>query len=351
MKNTRKILKCRKKSTFFAEILVLSENRRTFAPLEPTKPLHNAQIGGSFFLYKGMLAHYSEPSLSAAQMIQKLQSDGLQFTDTKRAERYMQTIGYFRLKAYMHPFLLTPKSAHHFKPDTYFDYVLLLYRFDKKLRLLIFNELEKIEVALRCAIVNTVTDNSGSIFWMTEAQHFSSSARYEQSITLIRKELSATREDFVVNFRRTYADPFPPSWIVAEILPLGILTNIFTNLKSTSLQKAVAQSFALPLPVFISWLTTITLMRNACCHHARVWNKDNSITPSIPKHITKPWVSIIPNPNRVYYNLCIIRYLLNIISPNNDMTVKLQSLLAAFPAIDISAMGFPANWLSEDLWQ
>ncbi len=298
-----------------------------------------------------MLSHYSEPSLTAAQMIQKLQSDGLQITDAQRAERYMQTIGYFRLKAYMHPFLLSPKSAHRFKPGTTFDNVLTLYRFDKKLRLLIFNELEKIEVALRCAIVNTITEHSGSIFWMTEAQHFSSSVRYEQSITLIRKELYGSREDFVVHFRRSYADPFPPSWIVAEILPLGILTNIFTNLKSAALQKAVAQSFALPLPVFISWLTTITLMRNACCHHARVWNKDNSITPALPKHITRPWVSVIPDPNRVYYNLCIIRYLLNIISPDNDMPTKIQTLLAAYPSIDIAAMGFPADWLSEPLWQ
>jgi abortive infection bacteriophage resistance protein len=30
----------------------------------------------------------------------------------------------------------------------------MIYRFDKKLRLLIFNEIEKIEVAVRCAIVN-----------------------------------------------------------------------------------------------------------------------------------------------------------------------------------------------------
>ena len=32
------------------------------------------------------------------------------------------------------------------------------YRFDKKLRLLLFNEIEKIEVPVRCAIVNFGTD-------------------------------------------------------------------------------------------------------------------------------------------------------------------------------------------------
>ena len=31
---------------------------------------------------------------------------------------------------------------------------MMLYRFDKELRLFIFSEIEKIEVAVRCAIIN-----------------------------------------------------------------------------------------------------------------------------------------------------------------------------------------------------
>ena len=44
----------------------------------------------------------------------------------------------------------------------------MLYRFDKKLRLLIFNEIEKIEVAVRSAIVNIGSDMTGDPFWMTD---------------------------------------------------------------------------------------------------------------------------------------------------------------------------------------
>ena len=43
---------------------------------------------------------------------------------------------------------------------------MMLYRFDKKLRLLIFNEIEKIEVAVRSAIVNigsAMTGNPGAV--------------------------------------------------------------------------------------------------------------------------------------------------------------------------------------------
>lgn len=303
------------------------------------------------FIFMSTLLHYNEPAMTATQLTQKLQSDGLHISDIVRTERYLQTIGYFRLKAYMFPFLAIPKIQHKFKNGTSFDNVLMLYRLDKKLRLLIFNEIEKIEVALRCAIVNIISDQLGSIFWMTESQYLASANRFQQSINLIQNELSHSREDFIVQFRKQYSNPFPPSWILAEILPLGILTNIFANLKSASIQKAVAQSFNLSLPLFTSWLTTITLTRNACCHHARVWNKDNSIVPSMPrKTMSGSWVSDIPNISRVYCNLCIIRYMLDAISPNNDMTGKLKQLFADFPEVDIAAMGFPSDWQNEPLW-
>ena len=54
---------------------------------------------------------------------------------------------------------------------------------------------------------------------------------------------------------------------------------------------------------------------------------------------------------RIYFNLCIIKYFLNIISPNNDMKAKVDALLAAYPSIDVTAMGFPRGWESEPLWQ
>jgi len=47
----------------------------------------------------------------------------------------------------------------------------------------------------------------------------------------------------------------------------------------------------------------------------------------------------------------IIKYFLNIISPHNDMTVKINALLANYPAIDTAAMGFPRGWEGEPLWQ
>jgi abortive infection bacteriophage resistance protein len=69
------------------------------------------------------------------------------------------------------------------------------------------------------------------------------------------------------------------------------------------------------------------------------------------RRMTRPWTTIPVNQRKIYFSLCIIKYFLNIISPNNDMKAKVDALLAAYPSIDVTAMGFPCGWESEPLWQ
>ena len=44
----------------------------------------------------------------------------------------------------MYPLLKIPKNLHLYKEGATFEQVMMLYRFDKKLRMFLFNELEKI---------------------------------------------------------------------------------------------------------------------------------------------------------------------------------------------------------------
>ncbi|MBQ2195772.1 MAG: Abi family protein, partial [Prevotella sp.] len=63
------------------------------------------------------------------------------------------------------------------------------------------------------------------------------------------------------------------------------------------------------------------------------------------------WITLPTDTLRIYFDLCIIKYFLNIISPNNDMKAKLSALLSAFPSVDGNAMGFPHGWENEPLWE
>ena len=70
--------------------------------------------------------------------------------DEHKVENYLLNIGYHRLSAYIYPFYKSPKSDLMLKEGTTFEQVITLYRFDKKLRILLFNEIEKCEVAIIC---------------------------------------------------------------------------------------------------------------------------------------------------------------------------------------------------------
>ena len=251
----------------------------------------------------------------------------------------------------MYPLLQMPKELHRYKPHSSFSQVMMLYRFDKKLRLLIFNEIEKIEVAVRSAIVNIGSEMTGNPFWMTDSSNFIDTQKFHRTMDLIDAELHHSREDFIVHFKQTYSDAYPPAWILAEVLPFGVITNIFSNLKTARIKKSIARRFGLQVAPFESWLTIVTLTRNSCCHHARVWNKQNTIRPMIPNHMIGNWITLPTDALRIYFNLCIIKYFLNIISPSNDMKAKLDTLLVSYPDIDTAAMGFPRDWEREPLWQ
>ena len=337
---------------FSPKYLHFSKIIPTFAPLEPAKPLNDAQMCGSFYFYTmSNRVPFQKSYTNAHDLVRLLQSRGLTVTDTAKAESYLEYIGYYRLSAYMYPLLQMPKNQHRYKPNTSFNQVMMLYRFDKKLRLLIFNEIEKIEVAVRCAIVNTGSEMTNDPFWMTDSRNFIDAGKFRHTMDLIDGELRRSREDFIDHFKQTYSDAYPPAWILAEVLPFGVLTNIYSNIRVPRIKKRIAQKFGLQVAPFESWLTIVALTRNSCCHHARVWNKQNTIRPMMPNRMTGRWISLPIDPLRIYFNLCIIKYFLDVISPQNDMKAKIDTLLVNYPDIDIAAMGFPQGWENEPVWQ
>ncbi len=71
----------------------------------------------------------------------------------------------------------------------------------------------------------------------------------------------------------------------------------------------------------------------------------------LPKRVIRPWIKLSVDPRKTYFNLCIIKYFLDGISPNNDMIIKMRTLFSSFPGIDPKAMGFPDGWEMEELWR
>ena len=295
---------------------------------------------------------FSKTCTLPKDLIPLLRSRGLSITNEQKAINYLTNIGYFRLSAYCVPLLDEPKTNHQYKKGATFDLVMNMYRFDRKLRILLFNEIEKIEVAIRSAMNNWISDGLKDIFWMTDIQHFINPDFFLKRLSIIQSELEKTNEDFIVHFKKKYNNLYPPAWMISEITPFGVLCSTFNNLKYISIQKKVANYFGLSAQVFSSWMVSLVSLRNLCGHHNRTWNRENPLIPAPLKSPAFPWIdSSTTDLKRIYFRICIIKYLLFTVSPNNTFTQKLKSLLAEYPTIDIKAMGFPPDWQNEPLWK
>ncbi len=275
----------------------------------------------------------------------------MHFSDEDKAESYLMNIGYHRLSAYIFPFYKSPKSDLVLKDGTTFEQVMTLYRFDKKLRIVLFNETEKIEVAIRSVLANVGCQELGDKYWITNAEYFANDDKFRQTLAVIAKELAASKEEYIEYFRRNYIEDYPPAWVITEVLSFGNLNYIYSNIASNRQRKLIADFFGLKPQVFTSWLTVLANLRNMCCHQARVWNRDFMLNPAEPRKTSKVWIDTSKlDKKRLFYRLCIIRYFLSGISPNNNFNEKIADLLSKFPSIDITAMGFCKDWKNESLW-
>ncbi len=73
-----------------------------------------------------------------------LKERGLIIRDDNKAISCLKVISYFRLANYFRP-MEADKITHIFKPNSYFENAVSLYRFDQELRTLLFNAIQTIE--------------------------------------------------------------------------------------------------------------------------------------------------------------------------------------------------------------
>ncbi len=141
-------------------------------------------------------------------------------------------------------------------------------------------------------------------------------------------------------------------WMAIEIVDIGCVLTLYRGLDK-SIQRLIAERYDLSVPygALESWIKTLTVIRNLCAHHGRVWNRDFGLTPEIPKK-NPVWVSTeIPDRKKLYSILCIIKYLINYIAPQSKWHYRLYKLLDKHNEIPMKNMGFPDNWKESPIWQ
>ena len=290
--------------------------------------------------------------MSLADQIKILKQRGLVIDDEAEAERLLGLIGYFRLAEYWRPFE-ADKVRHIFKPDSHFRSAISLYEFDGELKMLIFSAIQRLEIAMRAKVIHHFSMKFGP-FWFMDETKFRSQSRFESINESLRSEIARSYEDFMTDHFRKYDEPdMPPAWKTLEVATFGTLSKLYANFDDPEVKKAVSEDFDIPAYKFLrSWMKSLTVIRNACAHHARLWNQRFPLSPMMPRRVACPWIAQLPVvTNSLYPNLCVIAYWLNSVKPANTFSKDLKAILAKHPNVDPAAMGFTRNWREEPLWR
>ncbi len=297
---------------------------------------------------------YTKQALNLDQQVQQLRDRGMHVPDEAAARHYLGVINYYRLAAYWLPFE-ADHATHQFKAGTSFDGVLDRYVFDRELRLLLIDAIERVEVALRTQFCYQMGHRYGPHV-LLDASLFQPIAGkswvYQDSCRQLQREAADSKEAFMQHLVGKYSESLPPVWATVEIMTLGQLSKWYANLKNSADRNLVARYFDLDEVNLVSFMHHLATVRNLCAHHSRVWNREFTFTFKLPRHRPKAILgSLNPAaPKKLYNTLVLLAYFLDCISPGHQWRQRLVALLAKH-VIPKADLGFPARWQQLPLWR
>ena len=109
------------------------------------------------------------------------------------------------------------KVTHQLNPGATFENALSLYQFDAKLRELIFDAIQKIEISLRSKMIHEFSLAHGA-FWFFDQSCFTDKHRFVESMNVLEKELSRSKDEFIKEHIVKYGkSEYPPAWKTLEL--------------------------------------------------------------------------------------------------------------------------------------
>ena len=325
------------------------------------------------------------------EQLAKMVSRGLAYSDRRLAMLALKRIGYYRLSAYTYPFRAPSDGAadsqssdpdmsamksrsEMFVPGSTFDEALRLYSFDEKLRQILLEGLNSVEVGISMKIAYTLGKRdsmahtvpahldlarcdsvrlSGQNVGDTEHQAWTS--RYE------KLKQDAIQEEYVKHHVLKYGGNIP-IWAAVEFLDFGSLIRLFNLMKPEDTRK-IANELGLHkngATTLFRWLKALNILRNHCAHSNRVWNRSTvDVPPKFSVDVVGARLSHLNDLDnakrqKVYYLAALIAYLLAEINPNTDWPRSFRTVARKLRNVHgmtvESSMGFPEGWDALPLW-
>ncbi|GCE76879.1 Abi family protein [Cellulomonas biazotea] len=318
---------------------------------------------------------YSKPYLTFDEQVDRLEQRGLDL-DRGFALDALERIGYYRLSAYWYPYRIpdtsasaalgSPVRSDRVRPGTTLEQVVSLYDFDRRLKLLLMDAIERVEVAVRVQLAHTL--GAADAFAHRDAERFAprfskprpgrgGTSAHGEWIGKLSLAQSRSKEDFVAHFTAKYGGDLP-IWVAVEVIDFGMTSTLYEYTRTPDRNAIAARHGVVDQngvgngAALANWMRVLNLARNTCAHHSRLWNRNfvDQIAPSrvggMPalRHLSDLSAR---DQARVYPALAITRYLMDSVALDSSWQRRLVTHLDSFPADSVVShadMGLPPEW-------
>lgn len=305
----------------------------------------------------------NKASRTVDQQIELLKQRGMSIDNEQFARHQLGHISYYRLKGYW--WSMQKDTTHHlFKQGSCFEAVIQRYRFDKELRLVLFDAIESIEIALRTKMIYYLSLSYGGLYYKDNSLFFNKT-HHQEHLEYLMADFYRSSEIFAKEYKYKYGKwdskkcislrEHPDAWIIFEVASFGTLSKIYKNLNHQLPEKAkIANDFGLYTQKELSsWLEAISYLRNIIAHHSRLWGRNMVKVPMNINNPKKTWLKSKPcekAQKRPFFVISAMLYLCNAINEGESFKEKILSLLDRNPDIPIHEIGFIDSWKKEPLW-
>lgn len=314
------------------------------------------------------MATYDKPFLNYQDQLSLLTGRGMACTNDPAAIEALKRIGYYRLSAYVYPFRLRDTDGNRldaYPPESTIEQVVDLHDFDSRLSRTLLHGLQTVELGLRVLVAYTLgkTDRFGHLNPAALNAHAcnipnrtGTQTRYQEWLTRYERNCEQAKDELFVQHFGTKYDGTLPVWAAVEVLEFGALVRLISFLKPRDRQR-ICDHLTVPVRVLDSWLNSLNVLRNHCAHHQRLWNRIYPYSPAVDTSIdTLKHLDALAQGarTRLYPRAAILSHLVTATEPNSNWPNTFRTAIRKFPAapaiVELSAMGFPADWETHAIW-
>ncbi|MGK0721931.1 Abi family protein [Leucobacter sp. W1478] len=315
------------------------------------------------------------------KQLQKMLGRGLSCDNQLAAINTMKRVGYYPFSAYTYPFREPASAAdlkagrtraETFRPGTSFEGAVHLYDFDSKLRAVLFQALQEIEIGFAVKIGYVLGKRAPDGHLRVDCLDENACKRLDKDgVTAHEAWLGrykklrqdAIEEEYVKHHVLHYGGAIP-IWVATGFMDFGSLVRLYSLMDQRDRKKI---AFELGLKgngseTLHHWLRALNILRNNCAHNNRIWNRSTVHVPPKPSLQVAPeslhHLNDLDNNQRqkIYLLIALTAHLVTSVNPSSTWAWStLRTQVKKFGNISgmtlENTLGFPAEWEALSLWQ